>query len=124
MPQSYTSQLVQFTPSGPVTLTAEEAIRMYSIIHAETEAASARWDAETEEAAQIRADSLTETHQTIVSGTAAQTAGRQEVIAPTQVAPHQVVLAPPVPTQVTISQEVAPAPLSATQDDETSSTAT
>ena len=119
-PQSYTRQVVQFTESGPVTLTLEEAVRRYSVIHAETEAARARWDAETEEAAQRWADSLPDTPQAIISGTAAaQTAGSQVVIAPTQVAIAQEVVAPTqvaiaqevvAPTQVAIHQEVAPVP--------------
>jgi len=118
-----TLEYVQFTANGPVTLTVEQ-VRRYSEIHAETEAARARWDAETEEATQRWADSLPDAPQEIVSGTATQTAVSQEVIAPTQVAIHQEVVAPTQGAQVTIHQEVAPAPLSAAQDDETSSRAT
>ena len=77
-------QVVQFTARGPVTLTAEEVVRRYSIIHAETEAARARWDAETEVAAARWAHSFPDTPQAMISATtAAQTAGSQEVIAPT-----------------------------------------
>ena len=77
-------QVVQFTPSGPVTLTAEQAVRRYSIIHAENEAARARWDAETEEAAQLWANSLPDTNQSEVDAGASltQSAAAQEVVAP------------------------------------------
>ena len=79
-------QVVQFTPSGPVTLTAEQAVRRYSIIHAETVAARARWDAETEEAAERWADTLSETPQAIVAGTAAaQPATTNAIVAPTTI---------------------------------------
>jgi len=98
-------QVVQFTASGPVTLTAEQAVRRYSVIHAENVAAHAQWVAETEEAAQRWADSLSDTPQAIISGTAAsQPADSQEVIAPTQVTITQEVVAPPPST----AQEVAP----------------
>ena len=59
-------EYVQFTARGPITLTAEEAVRRYSVIHAETEAARARWDAETEEAAARWADLLPDTPQAII----------------------------------------------------------
>ncbi len=102
---------MQFTASGPVTLTAEQAVRRYSVIHAEAEAARARWDAETEEAGQRWADSLSETPQALVAGTAAaQPAGSQEVVAPTlgaQVTISQEVASPPPPSA---AQEVAPVP--------------
>ena len=109
---------MQFTARGPVTLTAEEAVRRYSVIHAETEAARARWDAETEEAAARWADSLPDTPQAIISGTvAAQTAGSQEVIAPTQVAIHQEVVAPTHGAPQGATQEVvAPSPHAAAQE--------
>ena len=97
---------MQFTHSGPVNLTVEQAVRRYSVIHAETEAARARWDAETEEAAQSWADALPDTPQALVAGTAAaQPTGSKEVVAPT------------LGAQVTISQEVAsPPPPSAAQE--------
>ena len=66
-PQSYTRQVVQFTPRGPDTLTVEQAVRRYSVIHAETVAAHARWVAETEEAAKRWAESLSDTPQAIFS---------------------------------------------------------
>jgi len=120
-PQSYTEQ---FTPRGPVTLTEEQAVRRYSEIHADTVAAHARWVAETEEATQRWAGSLPDTPQAIVSGRgASQTAGSQEVIAPTQVAIHLELIAPTQGAHVAIGQEVTPAPGSAAPDDDTSSRA-
>ena len=102
---------MQFTPRGPVSLTVERAVRRYLVIHAETEAAHPRWVAETEEAAQRWADSLSYKPQAIISGTAAaQTAGSQEVVAPTlgaQVTISQEVASPPPPSA---AQEVAPVP--------------
>ena len=81
--QAYTMQVVQFTPRGPVTLTAEEAVRRYSEIHAENEAANQRWAAQTEEAAARWADSLTEIAQPIAAEQ--HTTIQSEVVAPTSI---------------------------------------
>ena len=79
-PQSYTRQVVQFTARGPVTLTEEQAVRRYSAIHAETEAASAQWLAQTEDDARRWADSLPEIpEEVIASTTVAHPSAQQEV---------------------------------------------
>ena len=113
-------QVVQFTSRGPVSLTAEQAVRRYSVIHAQTEAARARWDAETEEAAQRWADTISETPQAIVAGTAAaQPAATNAIVAPTTISVRdglEVELAP-----TTISErdglEVDVAPTSISEPD-------
>ena len=104
-----TLEYVQFTARGPVTLTAEEAVRRYSVIHAETEAARARWDAETEEAAQRWAESLSDIPQAIVSQQPAPS--HSEVLASTTILPREgveVVLAPTtIPTRESLEVGVA-----------------
>ncbi len=97
MPQFYTRQVVQFTARGPVSLTAEQAVRGYSVIHAETEAARARWDAETEEAAQLWADSLPDTNRSEVVAGASVThsAAAQDVVRPPPSHAQDVVAPPP-----------------------------